>query len=70
LFCTDAQKLGDVMNQDGTSEVLSLKVPFGEAAALRGLLAAVEFGNYGPTHPISQARKCKLSSVLLLIVVN
>jgi hypothetical protein len=27
-------------------------------------------GNYGPAHPISQARKCKLSSVLLLIVVN
>jgi hypothetical protein len=27
-------------------------------------------GSYGPTHPISQARKCKLSSVLLLIVVN
>jgi hypothetical protein len=27
-------------------------------------------GNYGPTHPTSQARKCKLSSVLLFIVVN
>ena len=27
-------------------------------------------GNYGPAHPISQARRCKLSSVLLLIVAN
>jgi hypothetical protein len=27
-------------------------------------------GNYGPAHPISQARRCKLSSVLLLIAVN
>jgi hypothetical protein len=45
----------------------------GEPGPLRGQarwLGYLLSGNYGPAHPISQARKCKLSSVLLSIVAN